>query len=105
MEMHKPNLAELAQQDDELTILCTVIDWLRPENVTQIDEVEEKIQRFAQDMAQHPEAAAQIRTKVRKFITNLRFLPLYSDTGILPRRRFASELRRRVYNKLAPAPR
>ncbi len=104
METRRPDLAELAQQDNELIMLCTVIDWLRPENVTQIDEVEEKIQRFAQDMAHHPEAAAQIRAKARKLIVNLRFLPLYSDTGILPRRRFASELRRRVYNKLAPAP-
>ncbi len=104
METHKPNLAELAQQDDELTILCAIIDWLRPENVTQIDEVEEKIEDLAQNMAQEPEAAAQIRSKLSKFIVDLRFLPLYSDTGILPRRRFASELRRRVYNKLAPAP-
>jgi site-specific recombinase len=104
MENEIIQLNELVQIEDDLTLLCTVIDWLRPEDASMIEGVEQKINQFATAMDAQPEQAALIRTRIQKFIINLRFLPLYSDTGILPRQRFASELRHRIYDKLLPAP-
>lgn len=97
-------LNELSQLDDDLTLVCSVVDWLRPEDATQTHVVEEKIRHLARAMEDNPEQATRIRKKVHKFILNLRFLPLYTTTGILPRRNFATEFWRRFYNKLMPKP-
>lgn len=97
-------LNELSQSDDDLALVQCVIEWLRPDDVTQTQGVEEKVRRLAQAMAANPEQATVIRQKVRSFLVKLRFLPLYSDTGILPRRAFASEFWKRIYDKLMPEP-
>lgn len=97
-------LDELAQSDDELTLLCDLFDWLRPEDSSQIDTVKEKVHQFAEAMNANPGQATIIREKVHTFILDMRFLPLYSDTGILPRRSFANEFWRRVYDLIMPKP-
>ena len=99
LEIH---LNKLSQFDDDLALVQCVFKWLRPNDVTQTHTVEEKVRRLVQAMEANPEQATVIRHKVRKFIVDLRFLPLYSDTGILPRRDFPTEFWRRVYNKLMP---
>ncbi len=100
----KAYLDELAQLDDNLALIQNVFRWLRPDDVTQIDTVAEKVQHLTQAMTSNPEQASLIREKVHTFLVDMRFLPLYSDTGILPRRAFTSEFWRRVYNKLLPEP-
>ncbi len=97
-------LDKLAQSDDELTLLCDLFDWLRPEDSSQIDRVQDKVHRFVEAMDANPGQATIIREKVHTFILDMRFLPLYSDTGILPRRSFANEFWRRVYDLLMPKP-
>lgn len=104
MDIFEINLNELSQLDDDLTLVRHVIRWLRPDDTIQIHIVEEKIAHLAKAMEANPEQAAHIRTKVHTFLVALRFLPLYSDTGILPRRNFASEFWERIYNKLMPKP-
>ena len=104
MENLEIDLNELAQEEDDLTLICNVVEWLRPNDVTQIHTVDDKIHHLAQVMAANPEQAALIRKKLHRFLVDLRFLPLYSDTGILPRRNFATEVWQRVYNQLMPKP-
>lgn len=104
MESYKSFLTELSQYENSLDLMCRVVEWLRPDRVEETALVEEKIRRLALVMDANPEEAAILRKKVQTFIIKLRFLPLYSDTGILPRRAFAAELWRRVYNKYMPAP-
>ncbi|HMQ56427.1 MAG TPA: hypothetical protein PKD98_30390, partial [Anaerolineae bacterium] len=97
-------LNELSRVESNLALVQSVVNWLRPDDVTQIQGVEEKVRRLAHAMAANPEQAAVIRTKMRTFLVKLRFLPLYSDTGILPRRGFPTEFWRRVYDKFMPEP-
>ena len=104
MENLKSYLNELSQEEDEFTLVCNVVEWLRPHDITQSHTVEEKIHRLAQAMDDNPTQATLIRKKLQAFLIDLRFLPLYSDTGILPRRNFASELWQRIYNQLMPKP-
>jgi site-specific recombinase len=104
MENLKIYLNELSQVDDNLTLVRHVIKWLRPTNPTQIHSVEEKIHHLAQAIEANPEQATLIRKKLHTFLVDLRFLPLYSDTGILPRRNVASEFWQRIYNQLMPKP-
>ncbi len=104
METFKIDLNELSQLPDTLTLLCELVAWLRPDDPNEIQPVEEKIRYLADEMEANPEQAAVIRENVGQFVVKLRFLPLYSDTGILPRRSFTSELWRRAYNKYMPQP-
>ena len=93
---------QLSQVDNDIDLICQLVDWLRPEEVDQVQEVVDKIQRLTLAMENDPEQAALLREKIQSFVVRLRFLPLYSDTGILPRRAFTAELWRRVYNKYMP---
>ncbi len=104
MENLENYLTELSQVGDDLTLICHLVEWLRPNDSPQNLPVEEKIHLLAQAMEANPEPATIIRKKLHTFLVNLRFLPLYSDIGILPRRNFASELWRRAYNQLMPKP-
>ena len=104
MDNLKRYLNELSQMDDGLALICHVIQWLRPDDPTQTRAIEAKILDLVQAMDANPEEATLIRERVHTFVVNLCFLPLYSKTGILPRRSFVSELRRRVYDQLMPKP-
>ena len=53
-------------------------------------------------MADNPATAARIRERLHALFMRLRFLPLYSEIGILPRRSFAAEFWRRVFDILMP---
>ena len=83
MENIKIYLNELSHVDDDLTLVCTVVEWLRPNDTAQIHTVEEKIHLLAQAMEANPEPATRIRKKLHTFLVDLRFLPLYSNTGIM----------------------
>jgi len=104
MDEFKIDLNKLSQLDDDLEVIYAVFKWLRPNDVTEANVVEEKIHLLAQAMDANPEQATTIRQKVHTFIVNLRFLPLYSEVGILPRRNFTGEFWQRVYDKLMPRP-
>ena len=97
-------LDELSSIDNEVTLICQVFDWLRPDTPTDIESVVEKVNVLEQMMNAHPQQAAAIREKVCELAGKLRFLPLYSDIGILPRRSFANEFWQRAYNRVLPKP-
>lgn len=97
-------LIELADIDNDLALLTALFDWLRPDDASQVAAVQAKVQQLTTALAAQPALAAQIRGRVRALLVNLRFLPLYSGTGILPRRNFASELWHRIYNYILPKP-
>ncbi len=104
--MNNPDrfLDELFQIDDEVTLICHVFDWLRPDVPTDTDSVAAKVNTLEQLLASNSEEASVIRNRVSEFAGKLRFLPLYSDIGILPRRSFATEFRQRMFNKILPEP-
>jgi site-specific recombinase len=104
MDNHNFNLNELSQIDDGLELIQYLFEWLRPEDVTETRTIEEKVRRAAEFMMANPEQATVIRERIGTFIVQLRFLPLYSNTGILPRREFPTEFWRRVYNRIIPEP-
>lgn len=97
-------LNNLCQFDSDLEFVQCIFRSLRPDDVTQPDDVVEKVRRLALAMEANPEQANSIREKVRGFLVGLRFLPLYSDTGILPRQGFPVEFWKRIYDKLMPEP-
>ena len=97
-------LNELCQVNGDLEFVRYLFESLRPDDVTQPQDVVKKVQCLAQAMEANPERANVIREKVRTFLVKMRFLPLYSDTGILPRRDFPTEFWRRVYDNLMPNP-
>lgn len=100
----KPWLIELSESDDTLDLIRSVFKWLRPDDPAQATEIESKINQFALAMDAEPDLADLIREKVYDLIVNLRFLPLYSEVGILPRRNFAGEFWQRVSDRLLPRP-
>ena len=93
---------QLSQVENDSEFIRQIVDWLRPDEVDEIQEVVEKIRCLTLAMEHDSEQAALMRERVQSFVVKLRFLPLYSDTGILPRRGFAAELWRRAYNKYMP---
>lgn len=98
------DLKEVLAIDDSLTFLQRLVIWLRPDKSDQVQEVEARIQLLVDTMNADPGQADMLRAKLCKFLTTLRFLPLCCDVGILPRRGFASELNRRLYNMIMPEP-
>ncbi len=100
----KTYLDELSELDDPLLLIRAVFMWLRPDDVSKHHTVVEKVEQLKCAMENNPKQAARIRENVQTLVIDLRFLPLYSDTGILPRRNFAEEFWRRVYDKLMPKP-
>lgn len=97
-------LIKLEQADDETALLCKLFEWLRPEDPTQVNTFEEKVERLGKTMEANPKTSELIRERLQKFFVNLRFLPLYSVVGILPRRTFSEEFIFRIYNRVLPRP-
>lgn len=95
---------QLSKVEEGSTLLRGLIQWLRPDDVNEVKSVENKIALFIKAIEANPEEAATIRDILIPYTENLRFLSLYSKTGILPRRSFVSEMNRRIYDKLMPKP-
>lgn len=104
MDSPKAFVRQLSQIEDGLALVSSLIEWLRPSDVSKTEVVEKRILEFRKQIEANPKEAALIRDRLHKYFANISFLPLYSKTGILPRRSFFSETKRRVYDRLMPKP-
>lgn len=97
-------LNDLATLEQGEAILDRLVAWLRPVGPDLGGEVEEKVLRLEAALFARPEILDVVRGKLCLFMNGLRFLPLYSGTGILPRRGFGAELSRRLHARILPEP-
>lgn len=97
-------LLDLSRIEDGFIIAKSLVDFLRPSEANNTAVVENKVENLCRTFEDMPEEAQVVRLRLSKFITSLRFLPLYSDVGILQRRGFLSELGRRINRYILPAP-
>lgn len=97
-------LKTLADQDNGQQILHALVCWLRPRAEETVHDVTGKVDQLSSALEEQPELLEILRRNLCTFMTGLRFLPLYSETGILPRRGFAAELSRRIYGLVLPEP-
>ena len=97
-------LGDLAGLEAGEEILIRLVGWLRPLGPDWGGEVDEKVFFLEQTLLARPGLLNELRIRLCAFMTGLRFLPLYSETGILPRRGFGAELSRRIHGRILPEP-
>ncbi|MEE4249305.1 MAG: hypothetical protein V2I38_01845, partial [Alcanivoracaceae bacterium] len=90
-----------------LAILRQIVAWLRP-SATQAEQagaqVETRINDLRAALETRPELRANLSECLRTWLTDANYFPAFASLGILPRQGFRSELSRRLYEQLNPAP-
>ena len=102
-------LNRLQQQPDigAVGILRQTIAWLRPERPEAEDAgklVESRINDLRAALESRPEWREALSGCLREWLSGANFFPAFAALGILPRQGFRSELGRRLYEKINPAP-
>ncbi|MCK5873536.1 MAG: site-specific recombinase [Alcanivoracaceae bacterium] len=90
-----------------LSVLQEIVAWLRPANAnadTAGKEAASRMNDLSAALETKPEFRAQLSECLRSWLTDANFFPAFAALGILPRQGFRSELSRRLYEQLNPAP-
>lgn len=98
------DLLHKAAQEQGVPALRMLIAWLRPSTPGDIAHVSRQVDLLGEALEAFPLLTETVRGNLCTFMCGLRFLPLYSESGILPRRGFTQELTRRLYNRIFPEP-
>ena len=90
-----------------LSVLQEIVAWLRPADAdadTAGKEAASRMNDLSAALETRPEFRAQLSECLRSWLTDANFFPAFAALGILPRQGFRSELSRRLYEQLNPAP-
>lgn len=90
-----------------LGILRQIVAWLRPSSA-QSEQAGAQVESRINDLRAALETRAELRASLseclRSWLADANFFPAFASLGILPRQGFRSELSRRLYEQLNPAP-
>ncbi|KAF0103684.1 MAG: site-specific recombinase [bacterium] len=93
--------ADSAEGEDPVPHLARLIDRLRPSRFRP-ETADARIRILLDLLDARPDLLERLRELIARLFARYDTLPFYTETGILPDRGFARELRRRIGNHLLP---
>ena len=89
---------------DAVDTLGLLIDWLRPDNPTQVAPVIARIEELAFAIESRSSVRTTLAARLQALLIDARHLPLYIETGLFSRHGFFRELALRMYERVNPPP-
>ncbi len=88
--------------EDLVDLWVALVDRLRPQQATQIDEASENLRTLTQCLVSNPILLANLQAAFRRVFAERKQVSLYVSSGLLPSTGFFSETSSRISHRLLP---